>query len=211
MQQNYKIFVKNIPVILTSEHLDENGSNHEQLIVNTNSPNKIKEVIDYVEAHPDHREIYLSNSDVHHLFKTFKDFFVTVEAAGGIVWNPSNAILLIYRHNKWDLPKGKLEAGEDPQETALREITEECGIKQLALNHFFGTTYHTFWQHNQRILKVTYWFDISCDDPENINPQTEEGIETIRWMDANGIKKAMENTFPNLRNVLQTYLEIMEQ
>ena len=49
-----------------------------------------------------------------------------IEAAGGLVYNIENQLLMIFRNNKWDLPKGKLEVGENIQECAIREVEEEC-------------------------------------------------------------------------------------
>jgi len=39
-------------------------------------------------------------------------------------------MLRVFRH--WDFPKGLMEAGETPQQTALREVREESGISELA-------------------------------------------------------------------------------
>lgn len=38
-------------------------------------------------------------------------------------------MLRVFRH--WDFPKGLMEAGETPRETALREVREESGISEL--------------------------------------------------------------------------------
>ena len=57
-------------------------------------------------------------------------------AAGAVVlrrvddrWNC--LVLRVYRN--WDFPKGLVEAGEEPLDTALREVTEETGLRGLAL------------------------------------------------------------------------------
>jgi ADP-ribose pyrophosphatase YjhB (NUDIX family) len=50
-----------------------------------------------------------------------------VMAAGGLVENEHGEILLIYRKKHWDLPKGKLDAGETLEECAVREVEEETG------------------------------------------------------------------------------------
>ena len=50
-----------------------------------------------------------------------------IEAAGGLV-QKQNEFLWIYRNNKWDLPKGKLENNETYDYAALREVKEECGL-----------------------------------------------------------------------------------
>ena len=53
-------------------------------------------------------------------------------AGGGKVYNPKNEILFIFRNGKWDLPKGKAEAKETINLTALREVEEETGITGLS-------------------------------------------------------------------------------
>ena len=53
----------------------------------------------------------------------------TIKAAGGLVLNDKNEVLLIYRRNKWDLPKGKVDEEEKLRAAALREVGEETGLK----------------------------------------------------------------------------------
>jgi len=40
-------------------------------------------------------------------------------------------VLRVYRN--WDFPKGLVEPGEEPLEAALREVTEETGLRDLSL------------------------------------------------------------------------------
>jgi 8-oxo-dGTP diphosphatase len=59
----------------------------------------------------------------------------TVRAAGGIVHRRSAdgepEVLLIHRprYDDWSLPKGKADRGERDEETALREVEEETGLR----------------------------------------------------------------------------------
>jgi 8-oxo-dGTP pyrophosphatase MutT (NUDIX family) len=55
------------------------------------------------------------------VFEEFKACFKVIEAGGGLVLNSKGEFLVIYRNGIWDLPKGKLEKGEDFQTAALRE------------------------------------------------------------------------------------------
>jgi hypothetical protein len=64
---------------------------------------------------PDRRgNLYIFHDDKDALFKTFRQCFNNIHAAGGLVINDRNEILLIKRRGKWDLPKGKAEPGESP-------------------------------------------------------------------------------------------------
>ena len=54
-----------------------------------------------------------------------------VRAAGGIVTDDAGDMLLIRRNDRWDLPKGKVEAGETLRQAALREVEEETGINVI--------------------------------------------------------------------------------
>ena len=67
-----------------------------------------------------------------------------IYAAGGVVYK-DDSLLMIFRNNKWDLPKGKRELNESEQDCALREVEEECGISDLSIVRFLKYTYHTYY------------------------------------------------------------------
>ena len=73
-------------------------------------------------------EVYLYHSNAKKIEKHFFKTFPSVEAAGGLVKHQDGRFLFIYRNNKWDLPKGKLENNETYDYAALREVKEECGL-----------------------------------------------------------------------------------
>ncbi|MBF0503954.1 MAG: NUDIX hydrolase [Candidatus Omnitrophica bacterium] len=63
---------------------------------------------------------------------------VTV-STGGVVINPQGQVLLVNQNSRtWSLPKGHVEAGEDPLETASREIMEESGVGALHFIQMLG-------------------------------------------------------------------------
>ncbi len=56
------------------------------------------------------------------------------ESAGGVVVNADGKVLVVNQHgDSWSLPKGHIEHGEDAMNAAMREISEERGIKTLTL------------------------------------------------------------------------------
>ncbi|HRZ76394.1 MAG TPA: NUDIX domain-containing protein, partial [Bacteroidales bacterium] len=65
-------------------------------------------------------------------------------AAGGFVLNGDDRLLMIHRNGYWDLPKGKPNAGEELQATALREVEEETGIGGLSIIGRLRPSYHVF-------------------------------------------------------------------
>ena len=131
-----------------------------------------------------------------------------VSAGGGIVTNDKGEILFIIRHNVWDLPKGKLENGEEPAEGAKREVEEECGIKNLELKSFFANSYHTYqYDKSKPVLKKTLWYHFHTSDPGELTPQTEEGITEIHWLRPEELLPVMENTYKNIRYLVERFLK----
>ncbi len=151
------------------------------------------------------KSIYLFHNDLELLWTEFMSQFKIIEAAGGIVQNKNKEVLFIFRNDKWDLPKGKVEKNESIQETAIREVEEECGIFDLSLKQFIKTTYHIYEENNKQILKLSHWYKMTSNS-NNLKPQLEEGITEVCWKDKEEIKKAMQNTYPNIKLLLDGFL-----
>ena len=111
-----------------------------------------------------------------------------ITAAGGVLFrkreNVSGAeVLLIYRRDVWDLPKGKLEKGESIKECARREVAEEVGCMLPEIHTKLVNTYHEYREGKSLIGKNTHWFAMSLlDDNENLEPEEREGIEKLEWI-----------------------------
>src|SRR3546814_16238047 len=78
------------------------------------------------------------------LIERLKKEVIYIEAAGGLVRNQQGQYLFIFRHGKWDLPKGKLEAGETPAAGGIRDVEEECGITIATLGTPLAPTWHAY-------------------------------------------------------------------
>lgn len=155
----------------------------------------------WVLNHPS-KLFYVLCDDVKAFFKTVKKSVILIEAAGGLVKNETGHYLFIFRNNKWDLPKGKIEKQEGVKEAAVREVEEECGIKVTRLDELICKTYHSYINKGEVVLKKTYWYNMRTRGQKDLKPQTEEGITDVRWFNKDHISPIIENTFPSIMDVL---------
>lgn len=81
--------------------------------------------------------------------------------AGGVVFDARGQVLLVqYRDGSWTFPKGHYEAGETPQQTALREVEEEAGIRAEVLDWLPLTRY----TNNKGQARQIDWFLLRAAD-----------------------------------------------
>ena len=142
-----------------------------------------------------------TDEEADRLFARFAEAFVPVEAGGGLVTSPRGEVLMIYRNGRWDLPKGKLEPGEEIADCALREVQEECGVSGLTLGKLLTRTYHLYEMHGRWMLKRTTWFAMSHSGAGELVPQVEEGITDIRWIAGVNLRLYVDNTYATIREV----------
>lgn len=131
----------------------------------------------------------------------FKQFEIIV-AGGGLVFNEQDEILMIFRRSKWDLPKGKLDAGETIEECALREVREETGLKNVVLGKKLGITFHTYTERGTLMLKESHWFEMKALGNEVLVPQAEEDIHEVKWVDKGGLEECKKNSFAGIVEIL---------
>lgn len=104
--------------------------------------------------------------------------FAMIEATscGGVVIFRGK-ILLLYKsfknkYDSWVLPKGTVEDGEEYQDTALREVFEETGVK-ASLIKYVGKSQYSFTVPEDVVEKDVHWF-LMRSDSYNSKPQREE-------------------------------------
>lgn len=129
-------------------------------------------------------------------------------AAGGLVTNENDELLLIFRRGKWDLPKGKLDEGENIEECAVREVQEETGLKNVTLKEFIGITNHEYFDTyvGQQVDKETHWYAMAAAPGQTLVPQTEEDIEEIEWVRKEVLDIYLNNTYPTIIDIIEKYL-----
>jgi len=145
---------------------------------------------------------YVLCDDAKAFLKNVAKSVVLIKAAGGLVKNENGEYLFIFRQDKWDLPKGKVEKEEGVKEAAVREVEEECGIKVSNLDEKICKTYHVYISRGEVVLKKTYWFKMRCKGQNKLKPQKEEGITDARWFEKSEINTITHNTFSSIMDVL---------
>jgi len=195
----YKVFMNDKPIILTDS--PQNGFGFQ--------------VYDYENVVLDEILHKLKKDTINgailfckNLAENWSDFqrhFKVVAAAGGLVVNDSQDFLFIFRGNRWDLPKGRIEQNESIETTAIREVEEECGIENLQLDRFLLTTYHVFFQNNLNQLKITHWFLMQSKYQGTPTPQIEEGITIAEFKNAEETQEALTNTYANIHLVFEAF------
>jgi len=192
----YTIFVNNKPIVLSdkiSENIDFEFCTFSEL--------QVEEVLHKLK-NTQTVGFYIYHEDLEQLWKKFKKFFKVVKAAGGVVIK-ADEILMIFRNNFWDLPKGKMEKGEAKEETALREVEEECSIQNLKIKKKLPTTYHVFYEDNKYKLKVTYWYTMTTEDNSNPTPQKEEGISKAEFIPIGSIPNHYQEMYRSIHELLK--------
>lgn len=133
-----------------------------------------------------------------------KQDFKIIDAAGGVVSNDKGKRLLIYRLKKWDLPKGKLDKGENFSMAAVREVEEETGVR-VKLKKKITTTWHTYTIKNNPILKRNKWYAMRCLDDSGMKPQKGENIEKVTWMSDEEVAIAFNKSYRSIRYVIEVF------
>ena len=129
-----------------------------------------------------------------------------VLAAGAICWRlvgTKTQVLLVHRGERADvsLPKGKVDPGETPPQTAVREIKEETGLS-IALGAPLGTIEYTMPGGREKI--VYYWAAEISDEvlaASTFRPNAE--IASLEWLSIKDARAAV--SYDRDRDVLDRF------
>lgn len=147
--------------------------------------------------------VYIPSGDPENTYRTICSGFKEVNAAGGLVFNRRSDYLLIHRYGLWDLPKGHQEDGEDIRVTAIREVSEETGIKALECGNLICITDHCYFRGGLWHLKHTWWYEMLYTDPSDLTPQREEDISKAAWVARSSLPPYLKDSYPSIREVFR--------
>lgn len=129
-------------------------------------------------------------------------------SAGGLVFNEKGEVAVIARHSRsghleWCLPKGHIEKGETPEETAVREVHEETGILGEVTGSI-ATIDYWFTGDTSRVHKLVHHYvlrQLSGDLTVEGDPDKEaEDAAWVRFEDLGDIL-----SYPNERRIVWLY------
>ena len=175
---------------------------HKGLFYKYNNFIELNELVGFFDSLNQIKNLYILHDNILLVFEEFKSCFTFVEAGGGVVMNAQGEFLMIYRNGIWDLPKGKLEKGEDFQAGAFREVEEETGLHGLQVVEPLVSTYHTYHLGKKRILKKTKWFEMLYQGGAKPQLQAREGITDYRWVVPGKTGFIRENSYASILDVL---------
>ena len=129
-------------------------------------------------------------------------------SAGVILFNELDGkfLLLNYPSGHWDFVKGKMEKGETPRKTAIRETNEETGISDVDfINGFEEEIEYYFYADKQEIHKKVIFFLGKTKTSDII--LSHEHLNYI-WLEYdNALKKT---TYENAKNLLKKSKEFLD-
>ena len=193
----YKVFFNQKPIILTTTFQEQTPESPLFFLKFTNKKNIVAAL-----RSKKVKQLYLYHAKEEKMWALFYEIFKVIEAAGGIVRQRSSGkYLFIYRNDKWDLPKGRIEEDEAVRTAAMREVEEETGVADLAIISALPTTLHLFHRNGKYRLKKTYWYAMETDFDEALIPQEEEGIQKVEWVAKEEVPNLYSNIYANIRHL----------
>lgn len=194
----YKVFIKQKVIYLTSEVYEKNNTWFHPF----ENIERMMEAISLFEDSDLFEGLNIIHNPVEELWDIFRANYKIIQAAGGLILNSKSEYLFIYRYNRWDLPKGKMEKNENIEDTAIREVKEECGINEVTITKKIKTTFHIYKEKGKHILKETHWYEMRCGDSEILTPQLEENITKVCWLHSDQMDMVLQNTYGSIKEII---------
>lgn len=114
-------------------------------------------------------------------------------SAGMVILDKEDNILILRCYKNWDMPKGRIEKGEDPLDAAKREVGEETGLTpKLISNEYFDCLYTLKKMRAEKAIR----FFIAKSKTDEVELSNEH--HEYRWVTAKEAKKILPDRFHDL-------------
>ncbi|HLC63985.1 MAG TPA: transcription antitermination factor NusB [Patescibacteria group bacterium] len=130
-------------------------------------------------------------------------------SAGGVVFrkegNDYRFALVLDAYDKWTFPKGHIEDNEDKEKAALREISEETGLKQTKNLGYLDSIEIKVKEPGKRpVPKTVYYFLVEAEDSE-LTISREPEVKEARWLTK---EEALKNIgYENAKGIFKAALK----
>ena len=128
-------------------------------------------------------------------------------SAGGVIYRPGDhgpdvCLIATQGGKAWQLPKGLIERGEQPEEAARRELAEETGLQGELLQRLDRIEYWYVWDEDGervRIHKLVYFFLFLYTSGST--EDHDEEVDDARWFPIAEAQKKL--SFENEQRVME--------
>lgn len=133
-------------------------------------------------------------------------------SSGGVIYRDTNntievALVATRGSSIWSLPKGLINKGESPEETALREVREETGLNGRLINLIDKGSYWYFIKEENVKCKKTVYYYLMEFMSGSVKEHDSE-VDEVSWFPINdAIKKASYKGDKEILQKAETMIE----
>ena len=126
-------------------------------------------------------------------------------SAGGVLFKDDEVLLIQNLSGVWSFPKGNIEAGETPEETAVREVWEETNVKGKILA-YIGEIHYWYRLKGEKVFKTVKYYLMEYISGE---PQASWEVKDARFFPTEETKKLLK--YRGDKEIFKKALELQEK